>query len=402
MLSRRRFLQTSSVISLSPWLPCVFGNTARAAGAERDGKVIVVIQLDGGNDGINTVVPFADDGYGRARDKLRLPTKELHKLNEQVGLHRSMEGAKELFDDGHLAIVQGVGYPNPNRSHFRSMKIWQTARFDEDAHDAYGWLGRALDLEQSPSKADAAAQAMFISDRETPVALWGRRSRATALSRAEDLRLHEGLGSSLSSFAANPNGDSVEQFVSRQIASAYAAAEDFERQQATGVGGNGDYPDTKLGSRLELVSQLIKSGSRARVYYTVQGGYDTHSVQLYTHSRLLRDYSRAMKAFLDDLKAAGLLDRVVVLAFSEFGRRVKENDSQGTDHGTAAPVFIAGGRVSGGLIGQTPNLTDLDQGDVKMQIDFRRVYATLLDEWLDVDAEKVLGTPFENLPLLTT
>ncbi len=185
MLSRREFLQTSSIISLSPVLPCIFGSTAKAAALAPDERVLVVIQLDGGNDGINTVVPFGDDGYGRVRKKLRLETEKLHKLGDHVGLHPNMRAAKELFDDGRLTIVQGVGYPNPDRSHFRSMKIWQTARFDDTEHDSYGWLGRSLDQPLVRAKSGARANAIFIGEQETPVALWGRRSAATALSRAE-------------------------------------------------------------------------------------------------------------------------------------------------------------------------------------------------------------------------
>jgi uncharacterized protein (DUF1501 family) len=162
-----------------------------------------------------------------------------------------------------------------------------------------------------------------------------------------------------------------------------------------------DYPNTQLGSWLKLVSQLLKSGSRARVFYTTQSGYDTHSSQLYTHSRLLREFSDALKSFLDDLKEAQLEDRVVMLAFSEFGRRVKENDSQGTDHGTAGPVFLAGIPNRGGLIGNRPDLSDLDYGDLKMQFDFRQVYATFLDQWFELDPERILGASFDTLPLLS-
>ncbi len=403
MFSRRRFLQTSSVVSLSPWLPCVFGNTARAATAEADTKVLVVVQLDGGNDGINTVVPFGDDAYGRARNKLRLDTKKLHPLNDHVALHPNMRAAKELYEDGRLAIVQGVGYPNPDRSHFRSMKIWQTAHFDDAKHDGYGWLGRALDQQQTQRKSDAMAKAVFVGEQETPMALWSRRSSATALSRAEDLRLQAGLPSGSTAFGSPSEGPPLQQFVTSQVASAYAAAAEFERRQASSApGSSSSYPNTKLASRLKLVSQLLKSNSQTRIFYTAQSGYDTHSTQLYTHSRLLREFSDALKAFIDDLRQAKLDDRVVVLAFSEFGRRVKENGSQGTDHGTAGPVFLAGSSVQGALIGNAPNLADLDQGDLKMQFDFRQIYATLLEDWLEIAPKPVLGAPFDRLPLLST
>ncbi|REK17449.1 MAG: DUF1501 domain-containing protein [Planctomycetota bacterium] len=400
MLSRRRFLQASSLVSLSPLLPSILSNTARAAGADADAKVLVVIQLDGGNDGLNTVVPYADDAYGRARDKLRLETAELHKLDDHMALHRAMKAAKELYDEGRLCIVQGVGYPNPDRSHFRSMKIWQTASFDDAAHDAYGWLGKALDWRTQHAGGRRAADAIYVGEDQTPVALWGRRSSATALAQADDLHLTLDPVAGAERAAAD---DTLAQFVSREVLSAYAAADEFAEQQRTRgrASAKSEYPDTQLGNHLKLVSELLKSGSEGRVFYTSQSGYDTHSVQAYTHYRLLRDFSAATKAFLDDMKAAGLDDRVVLMAFSEFGRRVAENDSQGTDHGTAGPVFLAGAPVAGGLVGSAPDLTQLEDGDLKMQIDFRQVYAALLDDWLEIDSRAVLGQSFEKPRVLS-
>ncbi|TWT90292.1 hypothetical protein Mal64_06770 [Pseudobythopirellula maris] len=398
MLSRRRFLRTSSVVSLSPLLPSVFTKTAYAAGNESDAKTLVVIQLDGGNDGLNTVVPFGDDEYARARNKLRLPADKLHKLDDYVGLHPSMRAAKELFDDGRLSIVQGVGYPNPDRSHFRSMKIWQTASFENADHDGYGWLGRALDAKPKVSSPAVAPGAIYVGDQETPVALWGRRSQATALSREEDLRLL--LNPAFHSEPSSAQDDSLNDFVSRQTLSAVAASEEFNRQQKQTAGSVSSYPNTGLGRRLRLISQVLKGKSQARVYYTAQSGYDTHQAQLYTHSRLLQEFSDAVKAFLDDIKSAKLDDRVVVLAFSEFGRRVKENNSLGTDHGTAGPVFLAGAPVAGGLLGTAPDLANLDDGDLRTQVDFRRIYSTLLSDWLDIDAASVLAGTHKKLPLL--
>ena len=403
MLSRRQFLERSTLISLSPFVPCVLASAARAATAQRDAKTLVVIQLDGGNDGINTVVPHGDDGYGRARDKLRLETDKLLKLDDHVALHPRMQAAKELYDDARLAIVQGVGYPNPNRSHFRSMKIWQTARFDEEAHDQLGWLGRALD--RAPAQQSGAEPgAIYVGHEEVPVAVWGRRSVAVALARIDDLLLElppEQVKRMITAQGpARTDSAALDQFVERQLLAAYTSAESFERQRKThGATPAAKYPGSKLGSRLQLISQLLKSGSAARVFYTAQGGYDTHAAQLYTHARLVREFSAALKAFLDDLRSAGLDERVVVLAFSEFGRRVKENASQGTDHGTAGPVFLAGPSVRGGLVGVAPDLSDLDSGDLKMSIDFRQVYATVLDDWLEVASQDVLGAVFEPLPL---
>ncbi|WP_425398741.1 DUF1501 domain-containing protein [Aeoliella sp.] len=388
MYSRRSFLRTSSLLSLAPVLPCVLGRTAQAATSERDAKVLVVLQLDGGNDGINTVVPYADDGYGQARSSLRLEADSLHKLDDQVGLHASMKRAKELFDDGRVAIIQGVGYPNPSRSHFRSMKIWQTGSFDEADHDAYGWLGRAADRNSEST--------YYVGNGETPVALWGRKSQAIALAEADDLILE-----APSTVSATPlGGDALHQYVSQEIATAYQSAARFQQQSVGSSAGEASYPNTQLASRLKLVSQLLKSGSPTRIYYATQSGYDTHSAQLYTHARLLREFSDAVAAFMDDLKQEGLGDRVVLMAFSEFGRRVKENDSKGTDHGTAGPVFLAGSAVQAGLFGAAPDLSSLDDGDLKAQFDFRQIYATLLSDWLDINPDRVLAGHHDKIPLL--
>lgn len=399
MFTRRQFLKAGSLVSLSPLVPTVWARTARAAVAAPDSKVLVVVQLDGGNDGLNTVIPFTDDAYHRARNKLRLDPVKLHKLDDRLALNESMRAAKEVFDDGRLAIVQGVGYPNPDRSHFRSMRIWQTASFDDAAHNQYGWMGRALD--GSRIEGGNEASAIYVGQEEVPVAMWGRRSVATAISRADDLKLllPAARASAVNVPSAVP-ADSLQQFVTQQMLGAYTAAERFESRAATASPVS--YPDSQLAPRLKLIAQLLRSGSSARVYYTQQSGYDTHAAQLYTHASLLRELAGALKAFAEDLREAGLDQRVVVLAFSEFGRRVAENASAGTDHGVAGPVFLAGTPVRGGLHGAPPNLTDLDAGDIKMTTDFRQVYATLLDEWLQIPSIGILGEEFTSLPLLRT
>jgi uncharacterized protein (DUF1501 family) len=404
MLSRRQFMRRTSLVSLYPVVPSLLGRIAHAATAESDGRALVVIQLDGGNDGINTVVPYADDGYGRNRNALRLDSAKLHKLNDHVGLHPQMKAAKELFDDGRLTVVQGVGYPNPDRSHFRSMRIWQTARLDADEHNSYGWLGRALD-EQKSRQVSGQPGAVYVGGENAPVALWGRRAEAMSVANLDGLKLPYAASQLMSgpphTVAREPGDDALGLFTTRQVLSAYAAADQFQRQlQTTRSQSAAKYPESGLAAHLELISQLIKSGSGARVFYASQGSYDTHASQLYTHAGLLSTLSQALKAFLDDLKNTGLEDRVVVLVFSEFGRRVKENDSQGTDHGAAAPVFLAGAKTAGGLVGAAPELSDLDAGDVKMKIDLREIYAAILDDWLGVDSSKVLAGSFAKAKVL--
>jgi uncharacterized protein (DUF1501 family) len=402
MLSRRAFLHRTSLVSLAPVVPSLFGRIARAADAATDARSLVVIQLDGGNDGINTVVPFRDDGYGQNRDALRLETDKLHKLNDYVGLHPQMKAAKELFDDGRLTIVQGVGYPNPNRSHFESMRIWQTARLDAEGRGDYGWLGRALDAEKK-GRAPGQPGAIYVGPEQAPVALWGRRSEAATVSRREDATLPFDVNQMIPASLANSSrkaADELGLFTTRQVLSAYAAADRLQQELRTGRDPASNYPGTQLAEHLKLVSQLIQSGSSARVFYTSQSGYDTHASQLYTHASLLRVFSEALRAFLNDLASKGLEDRVLVLTFSEFGRRVKENDSQGTDHGAAGPVFLAGRQSKGGLVGVTPDLGDLDDGDLKMSTDLRQIYASILEDWLALDATSVIGGKFAKVDII--
>jgi uncharacterized protein (DUF1501 family) len=396
MLSRRAFLKSSTLVALAPTVPGFLAQTARAARPQRDGRVLVVIQLDGGNDGINTVVPFKDEGYAKHRKLLRLPTAQLIKVNDQVGLHPAMTGAGKLLEGGRLAVVQGVGYPNPNRSHFESMAIWHTARFDPEERQGYGWLGRALDGQHHPEA--RGADCVFVGGGQLPGALRGRRCVASALTRPEDFVIAPLVKARPGPEA--PAADDLAAFVRRASLDAYATADRMaELAHATADGAS--YPATELAGELRLMARLIKADAGTRVYYARQSGYDTHSAQLGPHGQLLGELAGAVQAFLDDLAAAKLADRVALLAFSEFGRTVKENGSAGTDHGTAGPVLLAGPRVKAGLVGGTPSLRELDarHGDLKVGVDFRRVYATVLEDWLGLPARATLGGSFERLPL---
>ena len=394
MLKRRAFLKTSSLLSLSPVIPTFVSRTACAEGSERDGRVLVVLQLDGGNDGINTVVPFGDEGYRKHRRELRLPTDRLLKVGDGLGLHPSMRGAANLLESGRLAIVQGVGYPNPDRSHFESMNIWQTARLGRSGVDVHGWLGRALDASPRSTGPDA----VHVGERALPRALVARRAASASFADASDLALALRAPSGLAAPAATD--DDLASFVSRTVTDAYATVAELEAAKALGGDTSARYPDTSLARRLGLVARSIKAGWPARVYYVIQPGYDSHAVQLPTHARLLGEFAGALRAFLDDLAASKLADRVVVMAFSEFGRRPEENGSIGTDHGTAGPLFLAGPSVKAGLHGRTPPLGDLEDGDLKWSTDFRSVYSTLIGRWLNLPSERILGGRFDILPVL--
>lgn len=389
-LNRRAFLKQSALISLSPLVPAFLARSVAAADAKPDDRTLVVIQLDGGNDGLNTVVPFADKLYARHRKELRINAQDVLKLDANVGLHPQMKPAANLFESARLAVVQGVGYPNPNRSHFESMAIWHHARVGSDDHDGIGWLGRTADTWTKPGTASSGS--IYVGAEAPPVALRGRRAQALSLENEADLRLASAVDSkSTTQGAANE----LAAFVQRSVDQSYAAARQFGESTLAQAGANDGYPASKLGQKLRLISKLLKLGGGTRLYYASQSGYDTHSTQAYQHSQLLGEFAGAVKAFLDDLQAARLDDRVVILAFSEFGRRVDENASAGTDHGAAGPVFLAGSPVQGGVLNRHPSLADLDMGDLKMQVDFREIYAALLQNWLGVAPHAILGGPFE-------
>jgi uncharacterized protein (DUF1501 family) len=400
MLTRRSLLKRSAMLSLAPTVPGFLSRTAMAAQPERDGRILVVVQLDGGNDGINTVVPFGDEDYARHRRALRIPTDRVCKLTDRVGLHPAMRSAADMIQDGRLAIVQGVGYPNPDRSHFRSMAVWQTARPDDPGPELHGWLGQALDgiAASKPANSPLGPSAVFIGERDLPRALRGRRTVTASFADPVDLAL--AIPATATRAPESPAADDLSAFVQRTVTNAYTTALQLADSAGRTGGSAARYPDCELGRHLELVSRSIKAGATARVYYTIQSGYDTHAAQLPSQAQLLGDFARSVRAFLDDLAAARLADGVLLLAFSEFGRRPAENGSLGTDHGTAGPVFLAGSKAKAGLIGETPRLGELVDGDLKWSIDFRRVYATLLERWLGVPAEAVLGQRFEPLSML--
>ncbi len=395
MLTRRQMLERSLLLSLSPVVPAFLARAAQAAQAERDRRILVVIQLEGGNDGLNTVVPYRDENYARLRPKLKVETDRLIKLGDEVALHPSLEPLGKLFDDGRLSVVQGVGYPNPNRSHFRSMAIWHAARLEEAEHGQYGWLGRALDLRAA---AENSPQAVYASPASVPVALWGRRAVTAVVRSKDELRLDAPAELLQAASRVAPSSSDLVQSIAGTCHDAFATCQRLEPVLAAEQ--NAGASSSRLSEDLTTISALIKGDAPARVYYAVQTGYDTHASQQYDHARLLRTLGRAVDQFLSDLKASGLDDRVLVLAFSEFGRRAAENASAGTDHGAAAPVFLAGPKLAAGLLGPAPNLGDLEDGDVRMAFDFRRLYATLLDEWLQIPSREVLPDAFEPLPIL--
>lgn len=390
--------------------------TAPASGV--DGKILVVVQLSGGNDGLNTVVPFGDDNYYRARPQIGIRGNDTHRLTEFLGLNPRLTALKELYDGGQMSIVQGVGYPNPDRSHFRSMDIWHTAN-PEDVAIHSGWLGRYFDAQCAgvdPKKGQEAAPpdphvGVAIGDANF-LAMQGEKVMPLGFERPGDYRYK---GDDRRSFTAlnRPDSDPGNplateagelDFLTRTAMDAQVSSDRVikaTRSHKPGV----DYPRGEYGDGLRAVAAMIKGALPTRVYYVSLGGFDTHANQPGRHDNLMGQFAQGVKAFLGDLKEQGNDERVMVMTFSEFGRRVAQNASSGTDHGTAAPMFFFGHHkhLNAGVHGVHPSLVDLDSGDLKYNVDFRSCYAGVLQHWLDTDpalAGRILGGKFEALPLV--
>lgn len=386
--TRREFLRHTAgaaLLATSPALPGFLARTARAATPERERSVLVVVQLSGGNDGLNTVVPYRDDAYYRLRPTLAVPPDDVLRLDDGLGLHPEMVALKELYDDGLLGVINNVGYPRPDRSHFRSMDIWHTA-VTEPEDVACGWLGRAADRKP----ASDVPYLMQVDDAALPLALKSERTLVPSIDRLETFadRPEEAVEAAVRAPRADASDDL--QFVQRVSLNACRQAARI-REVASAESPGVDYPGFRLAARLRQIARLIAADFGPRVYYTSLGGFDTHSQQVLTHPRLLRELAGSVGAFFADLRARGVLDRVLLMTFSEFGRRVAENGSRGTDHGAAAPMLLAGVGVQAGLHGGVPELAALEAGDVPYRVDFRSVYADVLGGWLGVPAGEVLS-----------
>lgn len=400
MPNRRNFLKQSSLIAMATSMPGFLSRLANNTSARPDDRVLLVIQLDGGNDGVNTLVPFADEGYSKHRDNLLLKERDLLKLDTATGLHPDVRGLADLWEDGQLALLPSVGYPNPNRSHDASMAIWQTCRFQTIEQNTYGWIGQSLDQKTPPS--EGSPSALFVGDRQVPIALQGRKTTASSLENLDDFVLPKEVREFGRKDVVDATSTDLLSFVQRTQADAFRLSTKVSDLVGTKQKVSTSYPAYRLGQELKTISRLIKAGFGTRVYYANQGGYDTHSAQRANHADLLRELSGAIKAFLDDLKQSKLDERVMILCFSEFGRRVDENASAGTDHGAGGLVLLAGPNVNAGIHGEYPSLLDLDGGGLRVKTDFRQVYSSILSDWLEVESTSVVGDGFERLPLVST
>jgi len=424
--NRRQFLRSTLLGSSLAWtLPSFLAKTlsqleVEAAGsaspANLDGNVLVVVQLAGGNDGLNTVVPYTNDHYYRARPRLNMDSKTVHQLNDKIGLHPNLKGLKGLYDAGHVAIIQGVGYPNPNRSHFRSTEIWQTAS-NAQTIERYGWIGRYFD-----NTCRGCDPTLGINvGRQMPQAFSAKNPVGVSLENPENYRFldqdaasrqmedhnlileeNSNSGGTIGSVDGliTPVGSPMD-FLERTALDAQISSDKI-RAVNQRITNKASYPASRLGQSLKLVARLIAGGLPTRIFYVSQGGYDTHTNQFATHQRLLQDLGDSLKGFCEDLKAFHHFSRVLTVTFSEFGRRVQENANAGTDHGAAAPMFVLGQKVKAGLLGSQPSLApaDLLQGDLKFTVDFRAVYAGIIENWLHASSEQILGRKFAPVPLL--
>ena len=449
--TRRAFLRTTVLGSALSWtVPAFLANTFTALHSEaadsatqiatgKDSTILVVLQMAGGNDGINTVIPYANDFYHKARPLLGQAANKILKVTDQIGFHSALTGFKSLYDSGNLAVVQGVGYPNPNRSHFRSTEIWQTAT-DADVIEKYGWLGRYFDNacsgldpgvgvtigNQLPESFFSESQKGICFTNPDNYRFMGNGAVEQSYVELNQLEMSSpqpddangnplpggqmmntddnvNSGDSISNLPAGVpmTGGRVIDFIERTALDAQQSSSEV-RTIADRVQNQSVYPPSLLGNGLKLVAKLIGGGMSTRIYYVSQGGYDTHSNQLATQQRLLQDLGDSMKAFVDDLTKQGNMQRVLVMTFSEFGRRVTENANGGTDHGAAAPMFIFGNKVRAGLLGNYPSLApqDLFEGDIKFNVDFRSVYASVLENWLKTKSAPILGRQFPLLQMV--
>jgi uncharacterized protein (DUF1501 family) len=379
-------------------IPALFAQAAaQAAQADRNDHVLVVVELNGGNDGLNTVVPFENSLYYKNRPTLAIPKDQVTKLSDQVGLAPSMAKTAELFKEGKLAVVQGVGYPKPDRSHFRSMEIWHTASTSQPVPET-GWLGRVLDA-QRPG--DKGLHALAVSG-VVPQALQAKHVSVPAVQDIDslknelDLTAQQKLVRRISTVPAASTEPM--QFLQHQVTTTYTLQAQL-KEAAAKYQSPVQYPGG-LGYQLRQAAIAVTANLGIRLLYATQYGYDTHSTQANAQSAALTEFATSLVAFQRDLEHHKVADRVLVLAFSEFGRRLHENASAGTDHGAASCLFLAGTHARGGLAGKYPSLDKLDDGDLIYQVDFRSVYATVLEKWLGCPAEKLLGGKFPSLDLI--
>ena len=393
LLKRKEFLQIGSLATASMMMPKFLKAFEKKSMVPPGNKVVVVIQFNGGNDGLNTVIPVTNDIYFRERNTIAIKKESALAINTDVGLHPSLTALKGLYDDGNLAILNNVGYPNPDRSHFRSMDIWQSASASNQYWNT-GWLGRYLDAQCKNCTKPTYALEL---DDTLSLALKGNDSNGLAFKDPRRLYSTSNEKFYRDINAAHKDEHTAVDYLYKTMSETLSSA-DYIFQQSKLHPSTQAYPASGLGKDLKTIASLILSEINTKVYYLSLGSFDTHANQQNQQKRLFDEFNDAVKAFTTDMKTNGRFDDVLMMTFSEFGRRVSQNASNGTDHGTANNMFFMGGALKQkGLLNDMPNLSDLSEGDLKYKVDFRNVYATVINKWLGVDDKEILGGSFERM-----
>ncbi|MBK7678475.1 MAG: DUF1501 domain-containing protein [Chitinophagaceae bacterium] len=394
-IKRKEFIQIGSLATASLLLPKFLKAFEGQTMVPLGNKVVVILQLSGGNDGLNTVIPVRNDLYYKARPRLGITKDKALSLTDEVGLNPALTAFKELYDDGSLSIINSVGYPNPDRSHFRSMDIWHTASQSSEYWNN-GWVGRYLDAQCKGC--DKPTQAIEIDDILS-LALKGDNIKGIAVKDPKRLygTANEKFFKEVMKNHKQEAGEQSADYLYKTMAETLSSA-DYIFQQSKMHPTKAEYPKSDLGNSMKTIASLIFSEINTKVYYVSLGSFDTHINQEAQQQRLFTEMNDAVKAFIKDLKANNRFDDVMLFTFSEFGRRVAQNASNGTDHGTANNMFlISGGLKQKGLINELPNLADLDEGDLKYKVDFKNVYATVLNKWLKANDREILAKQYEYL-----
>src|SRR5664279_2754004 len=393
VFKRKEFLQIGSLATASLMLPKFLKAFDGKSIVPSGNKVLVVLQFSGGNDGLNTVIPIRNDIYYKSRPKIGIEKDKTLLLTDEVGINPALSAFKELFDDGGLGIMNGVGYPNPDRSHFRSMDIWQSAS-DSDKYIYTGWLGRYLDAQCDGY--GKPTQALEVDDILS-LALKGEINKGLAVKDPKRLynTSHEKYFKDIN--AAHEKGEETVDYLYKTLSETLSSA-DYIFQQSKLHPSSQNYPSTELGKNLKTISSLVMSDIDTKVYYLSLGSFDTHVNQENQQKRLFTELNDAISAFVKDLKDNNRFQDVMLMTFSEFGRRVAQNASGGTDHGTANNMFLIGGGLQQkGMLNAMPDLTNLNEGDLVHTVDFKNVYATVLRKWLDADDKEILGKQYEYM-----
>lgn len=398
LIKRREFLQVGSLATASFFVPKFLKAFETGKAVPPGNKVVVILQLSGGNDGLNTVIPVRNDIYYRSRPRLGIERTKALSLTDEAGLHPELTAFADAFHDGDLGILNSVGYPNPDRSHFRSMDIWQTASASSE-YLSSGWIGRYLDAQCNGC--GKPTQALEIDDILS-LALKGNEMNGLAFKDPKRLfgTSNEKFFKDISSQHGDHHDEQPVDYLYKTMAETLSSA-DYIFRQSKAHPSSATYPNTNLGKDLQTIASLIYSDINTKVYYVSLGSFDTHVNQEQQQQRLFKEMNDAVGAFIKDLKANNRFNDVLFFTFSEFGRRVAQNASGGTDHGTANSMFLFGGSLHHkGIINALPDLNDLDEGDLKHKIDFKNVYATVLNKWLNADDEKILGKRFDLLEFI--